>query len=269
MQHIPLEQLIMRDDLDPRLGVRDYDHIEQYISVFDSLPPIEINQHNEIIDGWHRYLAAERARIAEIAYVVVETVDDDDLADKMWNANVNHGVPYQQHQRKAYGIKLHGRGLEAKEIAKRAGVSLASVNSWTKDIRDIEKLQRDRSVFELATEGKTQQQIADKLEVPQRTISRILSQNTSSGILAKDNDLLHIDRVPDAMDENASVWDEAIGEVMEIDDMMNDLDLWVAKRQQAESRLAHAEKMIENILEKQGHDDLYRTRYLSKLRGSA
>ena len=60
------------------------------------------------------YLAARRAGVAEIAYVVVETRDDDDLADRMWEANRKHGVQYTRGQRKVYGVKLHGRGLPTK-----------------------------------------------------------------------------------------------------------------------------------------------------------
>ena len=77
---IALDDVVLRDDLDPRLGERDDDLIAQYADIFDALPPIEINQHNEVIDGWHRVRAAERAKRSEIAYVVVETVDDDDLS---------------------------------------------------------------------------------------------------------------------------------------------------------------------------------------------
>ena len=96
---IALDDVVLRDDLDPRLGERDDDLIAQYADIFDALPPIEINQHNEVIDGWHRYLAAKQAKRTEIAYVVVETDGDDDLADRMWESNLRHGVQYTRDQR--------------------------------------------------------------------------------------------------------------------------------------------------------------------------
>ena len=70
---ISLDDVVLRDDLDPRLGERDDDLIAQYADIFDALPPIEINQHNEVIDGWHRVRAAKHANRTEIAYVIVET----------------------------------------------------------------------------------------------------------------------------------------------------------------------------------------------------
>ena len=56
-QTIALDDVVLRADLDPRLGKRDDDLIAQYADIFDALPPIEINQQNELIDG-----SASRAR---------------------------------------------------------------------------------------------------------------------------------------------------------------------------------------------------------------
>ena len=47
----------------------------------------------------------------EIAYVVVETDGDDDLADRMWESNLRHGVQYTRDQRQTRGLKLYGREL--------------------------------------------------------------------------------------------------------------------------------------------------------------
>ena len=169
---IALDDVVLRDDLDPRLGDRDDVLIQQYADIFDALPPIEINQHNELIDGWHRVRAAERAKRKEIAYVVVETDGDDDLGDKMWAANLKHGVQYSRAQRQIRGVKLHKRKLTAQEIAERVGVGINTVYRWTKELRESEKQERDQAALELAGEGKTQQEIADQLSIPRQTISR-------------------------------------------------------------------------------------------------
>ena len=185
-QLIPLDDVVLRDDLDPRLGDRD-DLIAQYSDIFDALPPIEINQRNELIDGWHRVRAAKHAKKTEIAYFVVETKDDEDLADKMWDANLKHGVQYTRDQRQTHGLKLHERGLKAMEIAERAGVGVNTVYRWTKAQREKAKQERDQAVIVLAEEGKTQQQIADELDLPQKTVSNILlSQNPQMVEMAKD-----------------------------------------------------------------------------------
>ena len=183
---IALEDVVLRDDLDPRLGERDDDLIAQYADIFDVLPPIEINQHKELIDGWHRVRAAERAQRTEIAYVVVETQDDDDLADRMWAANLRHGVQYTRVQRQTRGLKLHKRKLTAQEIADRVGVNAATVRRWTKDQRERDRQQRNEAVIELAEQGKAQAEIAEETGVPQSTVSDILTENVQMREIGKD-----------------------------------------------------------------------------------
>ena len=178
---ITLADVVLRDDLDPRLGDRDDDLIQQYADIFDALPPIEINQHNELIDGWHRVRAAERAKKTAIAYVVVETKDDDDLGDKMWAANLKHGAQYSREQRQTHGLKLHERGLAAKEIADRVGVGASSVYRWTKEYREKVKQERDSDIQRLRDEGKTQQEIADELGIDRSTVARNV-QDSQMGI---------------------------------------------------------------------------------------
>ena len=186
-QLIALDDIVLRDDLDPRLGERDDDLIQQYADIFDALPPIEINQHSELIDGWHRVRAAKHANRTEIAYVVVETDGDDDFADKMWAANLKHGVQYTRLQRKTQGIKLNDRGVTAKDIATRVGVSASSVYSWTKELRDKEKEERDAEIARLREQGMTQQQIADELGVAQGTIAKNIP-DSKTGIWNKQSE---------------------------------------------------------------------------------
>ena len=151
--------------------------VEQYAEIFDALPPIEINQDKEIIDGWHRYLAARCVDVAEITCVVIQTTGDDDLADRMWEANRKHGVQYSRGQRKAYGVKLHGRGLSAKEIAERAGVGVNTVYRWTKGLREEERRIRDERILELADTDMSLRQIADEVGVDDKTVGNILRKN--------------------------------------------------------------------------------------------
>ena len=171
-QLIALADVVLRDDLDPRLGDRDDALIAQYADIFDALPPIEINQKNELIDGWHRVRAAEHANRTEITFVVVETEDEDDLADRMWDANLRHGVQYTRDQRQTHGLKLHGRGLAAKEIADRVGVGASSVYRWTKEYREKIKQERDSEILRLREEGMTLQEIAEEVDVPLSTVAR-------------------------------------------------------------------------------------------------
>ncbi|MCY4061889.1 MAG: hypothetical protein OXG53_05955 [Chloroflexi bacterium] len=174
---ISLDDVVLRGDLDPRLGQRDEDLIAQYADIFDALPPIEINQDNVLVDGWHRILAARRIERTEIAYVVVETNNDEDLGDKMWAANLKHGVQYTRVQRQTQGLKLHVRKLTPKEIANQVGVSTATVRRWTKGLREEDRRIRDERILSLAEGGMSLRKIADEVGVDHKTVAGILGKN--------------------------------------------------------------------------------------------
>ena len=96
--------------------------------------------------------------------------DDDDLADRMWESNLRHGVQYSRDQRQTHGLKLHERELSAKEIAERVGVrhqhGLPLDKRTTREARDRSAIKLSSK---LAEEGKTQQEIADQLGIPRQT----------------------------------------------------------------------------------------------------
>ena len=202
-QLIVLDDLVLRDDLDPRLGDRDDGLVEQYAEIFDALPPIEINQRNEVIDGWHRYLAARRVGVVQIGCVVVETLDDDDLADRMWESNLRHGVQYSRAQRKARGLKLYKKKLSTSEIADRVGVSAATVRRWTKSLRDEEKRIRDERIIELSGLDMSLRQIADELSVDDKTVGNILRKNAQMREIPHDDPMPVLPKTVDVGSEEA------------------------------------------------------------------
>ena len=119
----------------------------------------------------------EQAKRTEIAYVVVETDSDDDLADRMWESNLRHGVQYTRDQRLTQGLKLYQRKLSTGQIANRVGVSAATVRRWTKALREEDRRIRDERIFELAEAGTSLRQIADEVDVDHKTVAATLGKN--------------------------------------------------------------------------------------------
>lgn len=172
-----LDDIVLRDELDSRLGDRDDDLIAQYADILDALPPIVINQDNELIDGWHRVRAAQSRRRSKIACVVVETEGDDDLGDKMWAANLKHGVQYTRIQRQFRGEKLYSRGFTAEDIAEQIGVSVSSVYRWTQDRRVTRRLERNAEIARLRDKGRTTREIAGEVDVDHTTVAKVLGNS--------------------------------------------------------------------------------------------
>ena len=72
------DQIKWRDDLYPRFEP-DPVVVKQYADDLDVLSPIQINQHNEIIDGRHRLMAYQFQGIDQIPVEVIETDSDSEL----------------------------------------------------------------------------------------------------------------------------------------------------------------------------------------------
>ena len=142
----------------------------------------------------------KQAKRSEIAYVVVETEGDDDLADRMWESNLKHGVQYTRDQRQTQGLKLHDRGLKAKEIAGRVGVSASSVYSWTKELREQEKQERDAEIARLREEGMTTREIADEVDVDHTTVAAVL-ENSRTGKIQQEPETKSEPEIEDGEEE--------------------------------------------------------------------
>jgi hypothetical protein len=88
----PLADVTFRPELYPRSSVPQ-DIVERYVSLLPYLPAIEINQRQEIIDGYLRYLAHKQASTFDTIRCIVTDVGDDlehlKLAVKR---NATHGI---------------------------------------------------------------------------------------------------------------------------------------------------------------------------------
>jgi hypothetical protein len=94
---VPVADVLFRRKLYPRLSVRP-DLIERYAEFLTDLPPIEINQRKELIDGLHRLEAHKKAGAATIRAVVTEVADDTEHMCLAAHRNSRHGeqLPIEQ-----------------------------------------------------------------------------------------------------------------------------------------------------------------------------
>jgi len=88
-----VSDIVYREDLYPRI-THDPALVQRYADNLEQLPPIEVNQHNELIDGFHRLSAHREKSIETIQVFVTETKDEDDHLKKAIHRNVTHGKKY-------------------------------------------------------------------------------------------------------------------------------------------------------------------------------
>jgi len=174
---VPVSSVVFRDDLYPRIETSQA-KVNEYIDSLDVLPPIEVNQHNEIIDGWHRWTAHKKAKAEEIAVTVTETKSDNELFTLACRRNARHGLQLSAKDKKKAALRMYaeGTGEDKARIAKDLSVTERTVSGWLTDIDKRLREERDETIRAMWLACHTQQQIADEVGVTKETISQTVQE---------------------------------------------------------------------------------------------
>ena len=169
---VPVAEIVWRDDLYPRIEP-DPATIQRYAADLTVLPPIEVNQRNELIDGYHRWTAHRKENAAEIEVTVTETASDVELLALACKRNSAHGLQLADKDKRSMAIRLYasGTGMEKKEIAETLSVSERTVSGYLADTDKQLREQRRETIAALWLACHTQQEIADAVGVSQAEIA--------------------------------------------------------------------------------------------------
>lgn len=159
--HRPVSAIVYRDDLYPRLKP-DPATIQRYADNLDVLPPIEINQHNELIDGYHRWTAHRKENADQIAVTVTKTASDVELLALACHRNASHGLQLSDPDKRKMAVRLYaaGTGMSKDEIAKTISVSLRSVSGYLTDVDAQLRAERRETIRAMWQACHTQEEIA-------------------------------------------------------------------------------------------------------------
>ena len=145
----PIDEIKWRKDLYPRLEP-NATVIQQYAEDITVLPPIEINQHNELIDGYHRWTAHRKAQAETIAVFVTETTSDRHLAFLAVERNSKHGCQMSSGEKKTFALKWYtGEAAEKETFATMLGVTVRTIRRWLADRDKNLKAARRKRACEL------------------------------------------------------------------------------------------------------------------------
>ena len=111
-----IEDIVIREDLYPRFETRSAARVQQYATNLAELPPIEVNQDNILIDGWHRLKAHEISNETEVEVKVTKTKDEDHLFELACERNARSGVQMSMKE-KANASRKMFRSSRAVDIA--------------------------------------------------------------------------------------------------------------------------------------------------------
>ena len=181
---IAVSDVVFREDLYPRIETSAVT-VQKYAEDLTVLPPIQVNQHNELIDGWHRWTAHRKMDAATIKAIVIETDSDARLLELAIERNSTHGLQLSQDDKRDMARRIYGmtpeRDREGKkaELARILSVSERTVRDWLSRMDKDAKEARDKRIFEAWLACRTQEEIAEAENVDQKTVGNQISGKTA------------------------------------------------------------------------------------------
>jgi DNA modification methylase len=181
---VDVAAVVFRDDLYPRIEKSPVT-VQKYAEDLDVLPPIEINQNNELIDGWHRWTAHKKAEAFSIRATVTQTESDAHLLELAIERNASHGLQLSQDDKRDMARRIYGMTPEREREGKKAhlahilSVSERTVRDWLSRIDRDSKAARDKRIFAMWMACHIQEEIAEREGLTKETVSEIVSQKTA------------------------------------------------------------------------------------------
>ena len=183
---VELSKIVFRDDLYPRIK-HDPALVQRYAENIDVLPPIEVNQHCELIDGWHRWTAHRKIGANQICIVTTQTKSESEFLKLAIERNSNHGKQLEEEDKKTMAIRLFnaGTGESKEEIARVLSVTERTVTGYISDIeRNIREARRQK-IFDMWMACITQEEIAEDTGLTQPQVKTIIDTFIDLGSISK------------------------------------------------------------------------------------
>lgn len=188
--NLRLDDIHIDINLQPRINGLDAEHVRELQEVFDSCPPLVVVEQNGkylLVDGFHRYAAAQNLELESVPVKVVDTPEDGDLFSLAFGLNAVHGRPLSLNDRRSYAARLLQQHPEwsDREIGRHCGLSqptIAAVRDRLVDSAQIE--QTDTRVgaggytYKVGTNSKQRQ----AGELPEESIAERLTNAISNHV---------------------------------------------------------------------------------------
>lgn len=187
---LQISDVVYREDLYPR-SLTAPEKVQDYAENLEVLPPIEVNQQNILIDGWHRWTAHKKIGAQEIRAIITETTSEAQLLELAIQRNNAHGLQLsrtdkQDNARKIYHVTpIKDRQTKKAELAEILSVSPRTVQNWLSRIDKDTKEQQKKKVLDLWMQCFTQEEIAEQVGIPQQSVSEIIPKKENFPISVK------------------------------------------------------------------------------------
>lgn len=129
---VPLKALTADSRLQPRVDGIDPDHVRALETVAEHWPPLTVIRQGDrylLVDGFHRFAAAQDLNLQTVPVVIVEPPEDEDLHELAFSLNSTHGRPLTLSDRRAHAAWLLRKipNSSDREIGRRCGLTQPTV----------------------------------------------------------------------------------------------------------------------------------------------
>ena len=176
---IKIDDVKFIKELYPRFELDNY-VVNQYRQSIETLPPIVLSKNMILVDGYHRLIAHRLEEKSEIEAEILDIDDEKEIFLEAIARNSSHGKQLQIEEKAKLAPKLYSMNVSLEEISRILAISKTKIYDWTQSLREREKEQRDVEVLDLYLQCWTQEQIAEKIELSQMAISKILNKTIST-----------------------------------------------------------------------------------------
>lgn len=124
---LALSSIVIDLGLQPRIEGLDAEHVRELEGVPEAWPPLKVVEkggRDVLVDGFHRFAAAQNLGLAQVPVEVLEAPADGDLAALAFALNAAHGKPLTLSDRRGFAARLlraHPDWSD-REIGRRAGL---------------------------------------------------------------------------------------------------------------------------------------------------
>lgn len=202
-----VSEIVYREDLYPRIKP-DPATVQRYAENLEVLPPVEVNQNNILVDGWHRWTAHRKAGAETIGVVVTQTASEAEVYALAIKRNAAHGLQMNEADKKNAAIRLYaaGTGLDKGAIADVLSVSRRMVNNYVHDVDRQRREEENRRIFEMWMACYTQEEIAAAVGIDQSTAARRVADLMQNGRASELHSARDFDRDPDFALPLYNIW---------------------------------------------------------------
>ena len=182
IKEVDINKVVFREDLYPRIEKSPLT-VEKYAEDTEMLPPIELNQRLELIDGWHRWTAHKKAEVKNIKAIITHTNSDRELLELAIERNACHGLQLSSGDKRDLARKIYSAVEDKKrdetkaKLVKLLSVSERTVRNWLSSIDQDIKERRDKKIFNMWLSCHTQEEIADVVGLSRSQVGEILTES--------------------------------------------------------------------------------------------